>query len=357
MKKTQKISIIGAGIMGIMSAYTLQNIFPEAIIKLYDREGFPANNASFTAGGMISPLSELDHIPHSHLSAGYASIELWHDISKNLKDTFEFNKNGSLLLAHEQDKHILERFKSMLPDNHNNWKIIDQHSLHEIEPFLKNTSFRQGVYIKEEAHLHPQKAMKALLHKIKNTDHCKIDPKEEAEKTDWVIDCRGIGTQSEQPDLRGVKGEILVVRNKEFKLSRPLRLMHPRYPLYIVPRANNIFMIGATIIESNKGDYVTIRSGMELMSALYSLHRSFGDAEIIEIKSGIRPAYEDNLPRITIDNNIICANGLYRHGYLFAPVIAQTIAHHIAGKNYEHQHLFLKENKHENHFERRIAND
>ena len=143
--------------------------------------------------------------------------------------------------------------------------------------------------------------------------------------------------------MRGVKGETLIVHNPEFKLSRAVRLMHPRYPLYIVPRGQGVFMIGATQIES-ADETVSLRSGLELMSALYSLHPSFVDARILEMKAGIRPAYPDNLPRITPDGNTIRCNGLFRHGFLLAPVMAQCVADHIAGHRNEFMHLFERKN-------------
>ncbi len=336
----KKISVVGAGIMGTISAYTLQTHFPDAEITLFDPNGFPADNASFAAGGMIAPLSELDHMPHDYLPAGFDSIDQWQNISDALNAPFEFAAKGSLFITHDADRHLLERFKSLLPQS-DDWEQVGADKIKTLETELNTKTFRQGLHMKREAHLHPQKALRAILATIKIKKAEATEPTEQANKADWVIDCRGMAAKREQPSLRGVKGEILIVENKEFALTRPLRLMHPRYPLYIVPRADNIFMIGATIIESEAENHVSIRSGMELMSALYSIDRSFGDAKIIELKSGIRPSYADNLPHIDTNDNIICANGLYRHGYLFSPVMAETIAHHIVGKKYKHADLFL----------------
>ena len=169
---------------------------------------------------------------------------------------------------------------------------------------------------------------------------------------DWTIDCRGMAAKD--AELRGVKGETLIVRNTDFELTRPVRLMHPRYPLYIVPRGDGIFMIGATIIESGDNENVSIRSGMELMSALTLLSPSFMDAEILDIRAGVRPAYADNLPRMKIDktaNKILC-NGLFRHGYLLAPVIAECAADYIMGRKNEFTPLFWKDGDDENHNQR-----
>ena len=159
-----------------------------------------------------------------------------------------------------------------------------------------------------------------------------------------MLDCRGL--RAEDPDLRGVKGEILLIRNPEFALSRPLRLMHPRYPLYIVPRGDGVFMIGATIIESAESQSVSIHSAMSLMSALYTLHPSFGDAEIIEITAGIRPAYPDNLPRVTWDGHVARCNGLYRHGYLLAPALAEYVAARLDGRDHPYHVLLSGEKFH-----------
>lgn len=224
----------------------------------------------------------------------------------------------------------MERFATHLPQEGTNERKPAQ----EIEPTLPE-KFKSGLYLSEEAHIEPRRAIAALSEYIADKITV-VEQAVEPEQTeaDIIIDCRGLGVND--PDLRGVKGEIAIVRNPYFSLSRPVRLMHPRYPLYIVPRPNHVFMIGATIIESDEGTHVSLRSSMELLSALYSLHPSFGEAEIIELNAGIRPAYADNLPRIDIDKRIIRANGLFRHGFLFSPLMARVIADYLRGKDNEH---------------------
>jgi len=343
--KSTKISVIGGGIMGIMGAYMLQQQCPDANITLYDESGFPNDNASFIAGGMISPYSELDHMPESYLNSGLSSVKIWQEISNVHNDCFEFANNGSLLIAHNADRHILERFKSILPNNDDQWQSINGQTITELEPQLNGDKFREGLYIKGEAHLYPKKAIPALLHNIKNKKVQHIDIKEEKNIANWVIDCRGMGAKNDATNLRGVKGETLIVRNPEFHLTHLLRLMHPRYPLYIVPRKDNIFLIGATIIETEENSNTSLRSGMELMSALYSIHPSFGEAQIIETKAGIRPSYPNNMPQIHVSENVISCNGLFRHGFLFSPIIANCAASIVTGQPYEFNHLFIKDNK------------
>jgi len=119
---------------------------------------------------------------------------------------------------------------------------------------------------------------------------------------------------------------MLVVRCREVALQRPVRLLHPRFPLYIVPRAEHLFMIGATMIESDERRRVTARSVVELLNAAYALHPAFGDAEIVELGCDARPAFPDNLPRIRRQGDRVLVNGLYRHGFLLAPAMARRTA-------------------------------
>jgi len=123
-----------------------------------------------------------------------------------------------------------------------------------------------------------------------------------------------------------VKGEMLLLHLPELTLNRPVRLLHPRFPLYVVPRGQGVFMVGATMIESDQGTRITARSMLELLSAAYSLHPAFGEAQVIEIGTGVRAAFPDNLPRLRQVGGTLHVNGLYRHGFLLAPALARRAA-------------------------------
>ena len=143
------------------------------------------------------------------------------------------------------------------------------------------------------------------------------------QRIDWRIDCRGLAARDSLADLRGVKGEMLILRLPELQLHRPVRLLHPRYPLYIVPRNDHHFMVGATMIESDDTRSVSARSAMELLSAAYALHPAFAESAIIEMGCDARPAFTDNLPRLRRRGKTLYINGLFRHGFLCGPAMAQ----------------------------------
>jgi glycine oxidase len=143
------------------------------------------------------------------------------------------------------------------------------------------------------------------------------------------IDCRGLSASDAMQDLRGVKGEMLVIQSADIRLSRPVRLLHPRIPIYLVPRGDGVFMLGATQIESGNRQAASVRSVLELLSAAYALHPAFGEAEILEIGVDARPAFPDNLPRIRRRGDRLYVNGLFRHGFLLAPAMARMTADYL----------------------------
>jgi glycine oxidase len=156
--------------------------------------------------------------------------------------------------------------------------------------------------------------------------HLNSDAADIQNNADYTLDCRGLAARDELSDLRAVKGEMLLLRSADITLSRPVRMLHPRIPVYIVPRVDNIFMVGATMVENNERGRVTARGIGELLNAAYALHPAFGEAEIVELGADLRPAFADHLPRLRKRGTTLYINGLYRHGFLLAPALAKRAA-------------------------------
>ena len=338
---SKAVAVLGGGIVGLLCAYELSHA--GAQVSMFDPAGFVAENASYVAGGMLAPYAEVEHMGGLWIDAGLEGISFWKDFAESSKSNLDFAQNGSLILAHAQDRYMLERFKSHILRVVGGDVISDDILEDEAELF---SGFKNYFVIKGEGHIHPRLTMAEIYEQLKARDVCFLneacDPLVVSDAYDYVIDCRGMGARVDDETLRAVKGELVIVRNNEFKLRRPLRLMHPRYPFYIVPRKDNVFMIGATQIES-EGDGVSLKSAMELLSALYSLHPSFGDSQVLEIRSGLRPSYPDNLPMIKRSGNIISANGSFRHGYLMSPVMAQAVSALVFGQENDYIKLLMRE--------------
>jgi glycine oxidase len=318
------IAVIGAGIAGAWQAL----LFAKAghAVTLHERDTDAMTQAtSHWAGGMLAPWCEAEVSEPLITRLGLRSLALWREHVPNTPF------NGSLVVAHPRDRSDFERFARMTPRH----RRIQADDVSSLEPSLDGR-FHEALFFPDEGHVEPRRVLPELHARIRAAGGV-IAFGSAPEPADiegllsegLAIDCRGLAARDAFPDLRGVKGEMVIVETDEIALSRPVRLLHPRWPLYIIPREGNRFMIGATSIE-REDEGVSVRSALELLSAAYAVHPAFGEARIVEIGSGLRPAFPDNLPRIAIGKDHIAVNGLFRHGFLLAPALAELTLGYVA---------------------------
>ncbi|MEM8796340.1 MAG: FAD-dependent oxidoreductase [Pseudomonadota bacterium] len=309
----KSVKIIGAGVAGLAVAAELVEHGYD--VRIFDLGSDIGDNAcSWYAGGMLAPWCELESAEEPVARLGSEAADWWAARIEGV------NRLGSLVVAPPRDSGDLKRFARRT----DRFEWVDEEKIATLEPALAG-QFRKGLFFGSEAHLNPRDAMIELAAYLRNegaafhfeTDGYRTRP------TDITIDTRGFAARDRLSGLRGVKGEMLIIKSNEIQLSRPVRMLHPRIPSYIVPREDGHFMVGATMIESGERGNITARSMIELLSAAFALHPAFGEAEIIEIGTDVRPAYADNLPRIVEEDGVIYVNGLYRHGFLLAPALAR----------------------------------
>jgi glycine oxidase len=313
------VTIIGAGIAGAWQAL----LFAQAghDVTLHEKsDAAMMLSTSHWAGGMLAPWCESELAEPIISRLGLRSLDLWREA---LPDT---PFNGSLVVAHARDRNDFERF-AKLTSGH---RRLDAAALAALEPSLEGR-FRDALFFATEGHVEPRRVLPKLHEKILAAGGTiRFDSEVHADEFDGiVIDCRGLAARGAQPELRGVKGEMILIETDEVQLARPVRLIHPRWPLYVIPREDNLFMLGATSIEAEDTG-VSVRSALELLGAAYAVHPAFAEARIVEFGSGLRPAFPDNLPRISIEDERISVNGLYRHGFLIAPALAELTLSYVA---------------------------
>jgi glycine oxidase len=313
-RSPQKIRILGAGVAGLTAAYE----FAAAgqTVEIVERQAAPGLGCSHFAGGMLAPWCEAESAPPLVVEWGLEGLAFWSETLKLAKI------NGSLLVAPARDRADLLRFSRRTCG----FEWLDADQLAMCEPHLAGR-FDRALFFPGEAHLDPRAAIDRLVQHLRDFPRVsfRFDTAAEdaTEPADWIIDCRGFAAKDRLADLRGVKGEMLVVKTDEVSFERPVQLLHPRHPVYVVPRGDGRFMVGATAIENEERPRVTARSMLELLSAVYALHPAFGEAEIVETGADLRPAFPDNMPRIRREGRTIFINGLYRHGFLLAPALAR----------------------------------
>lgn len=303
-------TVLGAGVAGLCAATALAE--RGANVTVIDPGAVAP--ASSLAGGMLAPMCEGESAPDTVVTAGRGAAEWWEARIGPL------TRRGTLVLAPARDQAELKRFARGTFGYE--WVTPNQ-----LETGLE-ARFAQGLFYAEEAHMDPRRALSLLKERAKGLG-VRFTARGRAEGQ--VIDCRGWAARDLLSDLRAVRGEMLLVEAPDVDLSRTLRLLHPRFPCYIVPRGLGRYMIGATMVESDDSGAITGRAVMELLSAAYTVHPGFAEAWVLECGAGLRPAFPDNIPAIRHIGGRIHLNGMFRHGFLMAPALAEQLGNDLMG--------------------------
>ena len=304
-------SILGSGVSGLCVAQLLAEC-GEDLEVIEDQQ---CATASWLAGGMLAPYCEGESAPPEVVSLGQHALAWW---QQRVPDVQQY---GTLVVAPARDQQELRVFANKT----SNFQWVNPVDL---EADLGGR-FERGLFFADEGHLNPRHALTFLRQQLRDRGvlfHSSTP-------SGRVIDCRGIYAGDQLPQLRAVRGEMLRLHSQELNFTRPLRLLHPRFPCYVVPRGGGEFMLGATMVETDDRRAISARGTMELLSAAYTLHPAFAEAEILETGSGLRPAYATNIPRFHYQDNRFYLNGMYRHGFLLAPLVAQQLVEQLAKEN------------------------
>ena len=318
-----RIRIVGAGAAGLTAAHQIcaqaKALARDVAVEIVEKAEGPGRGCSFYAGGMIAPWCEAESTEKIVADLGEEALDFW------LRECPAAERRGSLVVAPPRDKPELVHFSRRTK----NFVTLDRAGLKALEPDLAD-NFDLALYFEQEAHLAPRDALAKLATQLAAEPnvafHYKTDAATLPATYDWLLDCRGYAAKPDIAPLRGVKGEMMILRSQDIKLTRPVRMLHPRHPVYIVPRPDGTFMVGATMIENEERARVTARSLVELVNSAFAIHPAFGEAEVVETGSDVRPSFWDNLPRIVRDGRTLRLNGLYRHGFLLSPALASRAA-------------------------------
>jgi glycine oxidase len=346
---TIKVGIAGAGLAGRLTA--LSCLARGWHVSLFDKDSHLGHQScGWVGAGMLAPYTELESSEPLLCQLGLASLEQWPLVIKRLNRPVSFSQNGTLILAHPQDRGERDRLMSLvdyklhaahLPSLSNVAELIPGKDLPHFVPGL-NPELQEGYWIRDEGHINSHEFYTAttatLIDKqVKWHEFTSIDKVVEHHITaqgvshyfDWVFDCRGLGAKTDWPKLRGIRGELLCLHAPEVQVHCPIRIMHPRYPIYIAPRAQNTFIVGATSIEGDDTSPISAQSMLELLSACYTVHPGFAEARIMQTMTQCRPTLPDNKPRIIAGDGLIRINGLYRHGYMIGPALIEEAINYI----------------------------
>lgn len=315
-RSNPRVRVLGAGVFGLACAAELSARGAE--VDVWDRaETLGLATCSYLAGGMLAPGCEAESAPLAVVEAAAGGADWWEAQGVSV------TRRGSLVLAAPRDQGELPRFLRQSVGGHK----VEGAALAALEPALAE-KHTQGIFYPEEAHLDPRAALGHLAEKF-GVQWGREGRADDLSGTDLLIDARGIAARPEIADLRGVRGEMILLHCPEVAISRPVRLIHPRHPCYLVPRGDGVYMLGATMVESDSRKPMTVKAALDLLSALWAVHPGFAEAEILETSAHVRPAYPDNIPTVRREDRVIRVNGAYRHGFLLAHHMARQVADRV----------------------------
>jgi glycine oxidase len=347
MNSVSHCIVLGAGLMGRLLAHSLARLGYR--VDVYEAQGPDAlGSAARVAAAMLAPLAESAITELPVVRMGQHALKRWPELLNELQQPVFFQQNGTLIVWHRQDASEAQRFAQLLARTQAQLpslpalQSLENKALAEKEPALQDR-FQNALYLPDEGQLDNRQLLASLLESLQTQQvglhwHSAKSPEDfspgNAGEPDWVFDCRGLGARLEWSALRGVRGEVIRLHAPEVTLQRPTRLIHPRYPIYIAPKPDHVFVVGATEIETEDLSPASVRSTLELLSAAYTVHSGFAEARILEISTQARPTLNNNLPGIRqIGPRSLQINGLYRHGFLIAPAMLDIVLEWVQSHN------------------------
>ena len=353
------LGIAGAGLLGRLLAWRLAREGHRVTVFDPAPHAGARGAAGWTAAGMLSPVAELECANAQTAQRGLRSIELWSQIVPCLPQPVDFRRAGSLLVAHRSDlgaaQRVLDVFSAQSPADAAPLRRLSTQQLHELEPAVLGPA--AAWLLPQEAQIHTVQAMAALADAATQLGVAwrwgeavrRVAPHRLDDDTfDRVFDVRGLGARPDlplrgdgqgftpqlrgegqgfTPQLRGVRGEILWVHAPGLVLHRPVRLLHPRLRVYLVPRPGDLVVVGASEIESEDRSPISVRTLLNLLSAAHSVLPELAEGRVVHTEVNLRPALPDNLPAIETQDGLTRINGLFRHGWLLAPALVEEALH------------------------------
>jgi glycine oxidase len=310
----EHVCIRGAGIVGIWVAIFLAS--KGAHVELHDPGGFPSRqSASWSAAGLLTPGSKESKTPAMY-QLGQQALEIWR--------RYNFmHENGSYLLADDLDESSLSYYTEVC-----GYEVVRPTS--ELDFFTRGAADRTVFLVKDDCHLDPRATLNALAEVAENLG-VRYIPKSEFRAGSWDINCTGVGAQRELTSLYGLPGALCIVGLDGAQRSRPLRRIAGDFPAYAVPWDDGRMAVGAINVPQAL-DQIRL---LDMRSTMRKISTASVNIDAIEFSSGIRPFFPDKEPKILCRApRKIYVNGVYKDGFLLAPILGQIVAEFIEGKNH-----------------------
>jgi glycine oxidase len=357
------VAVVGGGVIGLSIAWRAAQRGLRVVVLERGRLG---EGTTFVAAGMIAPVSEArsteQALMHLALRSARAYPEFVTELTAAGGHDPGFLACGTLAAARDRDEaEALERELTLrrslgLPVS----RLLPSHA-RRVEPALA-PALRLALDVPDDHAIDPRRLVPALAAaaSASGAELRTGSPVESVAGAEnrvrgvrlaggetlraenvviaagvWSTQLAGIPESARVP-LRPVKGQIMRLHDPAGPglLMHALRIMAPG-GLYVVPRGDGRYVLGATVEERGFDTSVTAGPLFELLRDAIELVPGLSELVVDEMIAGLRPATPDNAPALGPAPGVAglhWAVGHYRHGVLLAPVTAELVVGGLAGE-------------------------
>ena len=337
--------VVGGGVIGLSVAWRLAAAGHR--VTLVDPT--PARGASWFAGGMLAPVTEAWPGEEELLDLGAASLAAWPGFAADLG--VDLRTDGTIVAAVDAaDAANLDTLAGHLASRGRAVDRLSSRELRRVEPAL-GPSVRSGLLVRGDLAVDNRELLRRLTSAAHDAGVTFVAERARAVRSgavelaartlrcDTAVIAAGAWSGGLHPSLasavRPVKGEILRLRARAGAVPPPrhtVRAVVESHPVYLVPRAGDELVLGATQYEAGFDDEVTAGGVRDLLVHAERVMPGITEYGLTECAAGLRAGSRDNLPLIgRLEPGVLVAAGHHRNGLLLAPITATAVCAMVAG--------------------------
>ena len=339
------MNVVGGGVIGLSVAWRLAAAGHR--VTLVDPT--PARGASWVAGGMLAPVTEAWPGEEELLDLGGASLAAWPGFAADLG--VDLHTEGTIVAAVDAaDAAQLDTVAEHLATYGRAVDRLSGRELRRVEPAL-GPSVRSGLVVSGDLAVDNRELLRRLTsaahdagvtfvaESVRAVRAGAVELAESTLRCDTVVIAAGAWSGGLHPALaaavRPVKGEILRLRARAGAVPPPrhtVRAQVESHPVYLVPRAGDELVLGATQYEAGFDDEVTAGGVRDLLAYAERVMPGIAEYGLTECAAGLRAGSRDNLPLIgLLEPGVLVAAGHHRNGLLLAPITADAVRAMVDG--------------------------
>ncbi len=355
---TADVAVVGGGIIGVAAAWRCAQRGLSVVVV----DAAPGSGATWTAAGMLAPVTELHYGEQNLFALGLASAARYPALAAELAELtgrdVGLRTTGTVVAAWDgADLAVLRDLAGFARELGHDVGLVSGRELRRLVPQLApgvpGGLVAAGDHSVDNRRLHAAlfdaatrtgvRYVRAAARELQLTGdavtgvECADGSGVSAATTvlaagAWSRTIAGL-PHAELPPVRPVKGQTLRLRlPQQDQLEHTVRGTVGGSPVYLVPRHDGELVVGASSEEA--GFDLRPRAGAvyDLLRDAQTLVPAVAEAELVEVSTGLRPGSPDNAPLIGASgrDGLVIATGHYRNGVLLAPVTADAVAALIA---------------------------